>query len=276
MKILRYFLCAVLLVLSNDAVGFLFFNHFVYCEQVSPFECGDVDIQFQAGICPIRWNDGGHISINSFAPFVASPTLSLFRHVHFSNLYHLPWILGMQTGYSWSEHARLYFEVNYAQAQAQQDVGFNTDSTPTLPAAITLNKYKLIDAYVGGRYYWDRYWCERVSFFLGGKIGLVHHCRNTFDLVIGIPQLGNQTVLLDVPVFDSRTSISGGINGGFDICCGNWSLVFTSEVVISRGPQVGDDLLVSPPISNIFSTIFFGKVGTELRFPITAGIRYTF
>lgn len=264
---------------------------------LSPLECGDYDVQFQVGVCPIHWNKADQKRINSFTPFASSSSLILFRNADFSSLYSLPWIIGAQAGYSWSDHVRLYFEVNYLQARAKQDVVFITDSTPALPAAITMTKYKLFDAYVGGRYYTDRCWCGCVSFFLGGKIGFTRYHENTFDLVLGfsqaqtqnfvpnvniivppggIQQLPVQTVLKDVPVFDRRTSISGGINGGFDICCGNWSFVITGEIVISRGPQVGNDLLLSPPVSNIFTTVFFGKIGSELRFPITVGIRYTF
>lgn len=284
MKFVNQLFFIILFTSCSLSSGFLFFNRSPDCPvdccapacSVSPLECGDYDVQFHVGVCPIRWNHADRERISSFAPFVISPALILFRNAHFSNLYHLPWVIGAQAGYSWSDHTRIYFEVNYVQAKAKQDVPFITDSTPTLPAAITLTKYKLFDAYIGGRYYSDRCWCDRVSFFFGGKIGFVRHRDVEFDLVLGSPAIVNQTVLLDVPVFDHQTNISGGINGGFDICCGNWSFVFSAEVVISKGPQLADDVLLSPPVSNIFTTVFFGKLGTELRFPITAGIRYTF
>lgn len=285
MKFFNHLFFVVLLSSCSFSSGFLFFNRSAAdcpadcCApacNANPLECGDCDIQFQVGVCPIRWNNADHERINSFTPFAPSSSLILFRHAHFSSFYQVPWIIGAQVGYSWSDHVRCYVEVNYVQARAKQDIPFFTDSTPTLPAAITMSKYKLFDAYIGGRYYSDRCWCNRVSYFLGGKIGLVRHRDVEFDLVIGSPVIVNQTVLLDVPVFDRQTSISGGINGGFDICCGNWSLVITGEIVISKGPQLADDVLLSPPVSNIFTNVFFGKIGSELRFPITAGIRYTF
>lgn len=285
MKFFNQLFFIALLASCNVSSGFLFFNRSssngaVDCCAPScnsnPLECGDYDIQFQVGVCPIRWNNADHERINSFTPFAPSSSLILFRHAHFSSFYQVPWIIGAQAGYSWSDHVRVYVEVNYVQARAKQDVPFFTDSTPSLPAAITMSKYKLFDAYMGGRYYSDRCWCNRVSYFLGGKIGLVRHRDVEFDLVIGSPVIVNQTVLLDVPVFDRKTSISGGINGGFDICCGNWSLVITGEIIISKGSQLADDVLLSPPVSNIFTNVFFGKIGSELRFPVTAGIRYTF
>lgn len=302
MKLINQIFFIVLLSLTcHSTYSFLFFNRSASpvdcCAPAcgSPLECGSYDVQFQAGVCPIRWNHAERLSGSTFAPFVISPTLFLFRNPQFSTFYHVPWIIGGQAGYAWSDHTRLYFEVNYVQATSKEDATFNTDSTPSLPAAITLTKYKLLDAYIGGRYYTNRCWCDRVSFFLGGKIGFTIHHKDSFDVAVGFalqqqsfqptnfnavaggaPRLQTQSVLLDVPLFDHQTVISGGINGGFDVCCGNWSLVVTGEVVISKGPQVANDLLVSPAISNIFTLVFFGKVGTELRFPITAGIRYTF
>jgi hypothetical protein len=285
MKLINQIFFIVLLSLAcHSTYSFLFFNRSEQSVPIdccapacgSPLECGSYDVQFQAGVCPIRWNNADRANVSAFAPFVISPTLFLFRNPQFSTFYHIPWIIGGQAGYAWSDHTRLYVEVNYLQAKGKQDARFFTDSIPSLPADITLTKYKLFDAYIGGRYYSARCWCDRVAFFLGGKIGLTRHHSNEFDLVVGVPQPVNQTVLLDVPVLDRQTVISGGINGGLDVCCGNWSLVITGEVVISKGPQVADDLLVSPAIANIFTLVFFGKVGTELRFPVTAGIRYTF
>jgi hypothetical protein len=286
MKLLRNQLLFIIVLIScTCASGFLFFDRWkpwggpVDCCApcgAAAFDCGDCDVQFQAGICPINWNHADRIVSASSVPFVTSSNLFLFRHPHFSTVYQLPWIVGAQAGYAWSDHVRLYVEVNYLQAKSKNDVRFFTDSTPSLSGSITFTTYKLFDAFVGGRYYTNRCWCDRVSFFLGGKIGLTRHHDNQFELVIGMPQPGNQTILREVPAFDQQTVISGGINGGLDICCGCWSLVITGEVVISKRPKAADNLMLVTPIANVFTTIFLGKVGPELRFPITAGIRYTF
>ena len=42
--------------------------------------------------------------------------------------------------------------------------------------------YRAADFYVGARYYWGRYWCDRIAFFLGGQFGLVHRQDVDFDL----------------------------------------------------------------------------------------------
>lgn len=279
MKLVNRIFFIFIMMLSSGALGFEYFSQ--NCpsgcsDSADPLSCGSLDFQFQAGLCPIKWKRADQMVLSPFASFMQSSILTLFENPRFSAFYHTPWIIGMQVGYAWGPHVRIYGEVNYVQTKAKYDVGFFTDSSPSIPASITFSKYTLCDAYLGGRYYSDRCCSEQLSCFLGGKIGIVRHHSTTFDLLVGLAQLGNQTALVDVPAFNHRTSVSGGINGGIDICCDNWSLVITGEVVISKGPATASDIAASPAIFNTFAFVYFGDVGTELRFPITAGIRYTF
>lgn len=248
----------------------------------NPLYCGAWDLQIQAGIEPTTWSDRGNFSVIQCTSVPASnPITALFEIPQFHRFYKLPWTVGFQIGYHHSDNVRLYFEFDYMQASHKHDL----DITTLVPSTyiFNLHKYKLYEAYVGARYYWDR-WCDRVSFFLGAKVGLVHHKRVRYNATVTTPP---STALVqfafDAPLFGSKTRPSGGVDFGFDVCfCGCWSLVVTGAVLASCGPDTRNLNLVTsagctvttvvPGINNIL----IGHLGTELRFPVTAGVRYSF
>lgn len=243
----------------------------------NPLHCGAFDLQLQAGVAPIKWRHKDQDVGGAFPfPSSTSPIITFFNSPSYKKLFRMPWIVGGQVGYAWSDNVRLYIEFNYLQAKGKKNVSVSTDTTPVLAAGFDVHKYKLYDAYFGGRYYWNR-WCNRVAFFLGGKIGLTHHKKTKVDLAVGIPLLPPVSlVLTGVPAINHNTGVSGGVNGGFDICiCGNWSLVVTGEVVVSKGPKIANDIALLQTVGQ-YNAISFGSIGAELRFPVTAAIRYTF
>ncbi len=249
------------------------------CKMDNCYECGcnplyscAWDIAVQAGVCPIRWTGRGHWSV-----LENGADVNLFRTPNFSHLYRLPWIVGGQVGYAWSDNVRLYLEFDYLQASRKnRNNAFNESASSTV-LDICVGKYKAFEFYVGGRYYFDR-WCDRYSFFLGGKIGLISHRKVHFTGTITYNSyiLAPSLVDTETPLFRSKTQVSGGVNGGIDICFGgNWSFVITGEVVANRGPRGHSIPLTGNPLVTATS-LSIGKAGTELLFPVTAGIRYSF
>lgn len=236
----------------------------------NPLYCGAWDLQIQAGVAPIVWRNRGDILGVACPTANPNALVTLFETPKFNDVYKTPWVVGGQIGYHWSDNARVYLEFNYSQAKAKTAAQFAT-SIVGLNAFLTLDKYKVFDAHVGARYYWDR-WCDRVAFFLGGKVGLTHHKSNDVALRAASGEL---ETTLNFRAFDSNTVVSGGANFGFDICfCGNWSFVVTGEVVASCGPRAARFHVVEP-VFNI-QDIIVGGIGTELRFPVTAAVRYSF
>lgn len=233
----------------------------------NPLYCGAWDLQIQAGVNPITWRHRGQFVTTDCTE--AFPLASFGEIKKFSHYFKTPWIVGGQVGYHWSDNARVYFEFNYSQAKSKSEV----DLFDPGAAAVTANffsKYKLFDAYVGARHYWDR-WCDRVAFFLGAKVGLTHHKSVDANLTIGV------TTTDQSDFFDRNTVVSGGADFGFDVCfCGNWSFVVTGAVIASCGPDgSGLGLTLAPTLpENV--TLLVTNVRTELRFPVTAGIRYSF
>lgn len=287
MKITAKYLLVALLACSAGAVQAYHDNNYDYANEsrgccfsscyecgCNPLYCGAWDLQIHGGVNPITWRHRGFIYFTACTDFPTDPLRTIGNIQKFNHFFKTPWIVGGQVGYHWSDNARVYVEFNYSQAKGKDAVTlFDIDSA--IPFVVSSNKYKLFDAYVGARYYWDR-WCDRVSFFLGGKVGLTHHksVESTIFVVgaLDAPVIGNP--------FVSSTVVSGGADFGFDVCfCGNWSFVVTGGVIASCGPASNDlaITLVPSTIEVPEPTIaLFGHIGTELRFPVTAGIRYSF
>jgi hypothetical protein len=244
----------------------------------NPLYCGAWDLQIQGGVNPILWRNRGQILAVSPVLAPAPTVVVLYNNVpKFNKLFKTPWIVGGQVGYAWSDNTRVYVEFNYSQSKGKNAVVIPTDLAATLSTTYSFGKYKIFDAYAGARYYWDR-WCDRVAFFFGGKVGLTHHKRINADLILTNSAVTPATTLSPtaVPQYGSNTVVSGGANVGFDVCfCGNWSFVVTGEVVASCGPRNVNNVVLSATFANL-TNILPGSIGTELRFPVTAAIRYSF
>jgi hypothetical protein len=240
----------------------------------NPLYCGALDFQVQAGVLPITWHDRGQFSAISCGTVATNPVITLFDIPKFSRFFKLPWTIGAQFGYALSDNVRVYFEFDYSQAKRKNDVTLSTNATTPTVVAFTLGKYKLYDLYVGGRYYFDR-WCERLSFFIGFKAGLVHHNRVRFSSNITslTPVL---TLTTNLELFKRNTVPSGGIDFGFDLCyCGNWSFILAGGILASCGPKSNFNIIFNPTIAG-FNNLLIGDIGAELRFPVTLGVRYSF
>ena len=137
-------------------------------------------------------------------------------------------------------------------------------------------------AYVGARYYFDRWFCNRVSLFFGGKLGFVHHKSVQASSIFGTngvlcyPDFEGS----DYSFFRKNTVFAGGGHVGFDICInGDWVFVITGEVVASCGPKAAGALGVcsfDASILNDANALLIPGIGTELAFPVTFGIKYNF
>ena len=247
----------------------------------NPVYCGAWDLQVHGGVAPIIWRHRSPVfAVSCSDVFAPATVVTVFEESpRFKTLFKTPWTVGGQVGFAWSDNTRAYLEFNYLQAKAKTDVNISSDLTvvgSTLPVVLNFEKYKLFDAYVGVRYYWDR-WCDRVAFFLGGKVGLTHHKRT--DFVLGFA-LTPAVSLPAAQIYNNNTVVSGGADFGLDVCfCGNWSFVIQASVIASCGPNLANVLPLPTGLAtplNLFTNIIPGHIGTELRFPVTAGIRYSF
>ncbi len=297
MNIKKLILCAALALSSAPTQVQALFGD--CCESrcyecgCNPLYCGAWSVQVQAGVAPIIWRHRGEFNLVSCSSNSANPIFPLASELpKFSKLFKTPWIVGGKVGYDFSDNTEVYVEVNYLQAK-HKDVAHSTFPILNVPGqalVFAFGKYNLIDAYVGVRYYWDR-WCDSVSFFLGGQVGLTSHRHTRVAITLN----GAPVVLLPTPgagcpgsasaaasdnnFFQNSNVISGGLNLGLDYCiCGNWSLVLTGEFIASCGPRARTTSLFATalPAPTLASNLIVGGTGTELRFPVTLGVRYSF
>lgn len=255
----------------------------------NPLYCGAFDLQFQAGIMPTDWTHRRDVALIQCTGLPAvDPINELFELPKFSRLFQLPWLVGGQIGYEASDNIRFYLDFNYAQAKGKHDVVLTArDTVNPEVLGFEIGKYKLFDFHIGARYYFDR-WCDRLSLFVGAKAGLVvHHKINSGitlndvaifpspddvnGCVAGVPGTVGENIL-----FFHNTRASGGLNIGLDYCfCGNWSLVFTWDAVFNCGPSSNGNIVLDA-VNVGANNLIIGRLGTEIRFPITGAVRYTF
>lgn len=297
MNIKKLLLLGALVSVSNQLSAQEHYANYNSCQarcyecSCNPLYCGAWSVQFQAGVAPILWHKRGELDILSCTSSPDNPIISLASSLpKFSRLYRVPWYIGGKVGYDYTDNMELYFEFDYLQAKRKNNDNSSFSILSLSPAQVlqlTLGKYKLFEGYVGARYYWDR-WCDRVAFFLGAKVGFTAHRKTSLALalngtpisVVPTPSCpGTLVGSTDNNFFSHSTNISGGLNAGFDICfCGNWSLVLTGEFVASCGPRSVTTLVFgAATAAPLFATgLIIGGIYTELRFPVTAGVRYTF
>ena len=237
-----------------------------------PLYCGALDVQVQGGAAPTIWQSRKQVRLGSGGISPINPVLQFFNSPHFDTFFVTPWIVGGQVGYAVLDYIRLYGEVNYIHAKGKRNSRFNTVTNPAFPAVIAANRYHSLDAFFGARYYTDR-WCNYIAAFVGAKIGLIHHRNTQITTTVAIPA---QFILSNLNVLQSNTYIAGGVNGGLDICfCGGLSFVLTAECVVSAGPKINNSIALTPALGR-FTSLAFGTIGAEIRFPLTVGVRYSF
>jgi len=243
----------------------------------NPLYCGAFDLQVQGGVDPILWRNRSDFFAVSCPVEVESLRFPIDDYVSmpkFSRIFKTPWTVGGQVGYAWSDNTRVYLEFDYVQASGKKNVTETAVTTDFGSMVFNLHKYRLYEFYAGARYYWHR-WCDRVSIFLGGKIGLAHHRKIIFDFDI-ITDLPETFSFTDFTFAMSNTVVSGGGNIGLDFCiCGNWSFVITAEVVASCGPHINNNIAPGDP-SLFIRNLVAGGINSEVRFPVTAAVRYSF
>lgn len=273
------------------------------CEQVydcgDPLNCGSVNFWLRAGVAPTIWNDRSDfsfVSCNALAiPNNTSDIVSVFPLPKFKSFFKTPWIIGGQIGYAVTDCFEFYLEANYRKASSRKfllDGGLDENRLPlgvlipndrVIIALDFRDGYRAVDFYVGARYYWGRCWCDRLAWFLGGKFGLVHRQAVDFDFNIRSVLCDASAALTgtSVPFFERSNSPAAGVNFGLDWCWGcGWSFMIMAEVVATCGPKSNDNIIIASNCSQLPSllpsNIIIGPIGTEIFFPVTFGVKYSF
>jgi hypothetical protein len=246
----------------------------------APFECGAINFEIKAGVAPKLWTDRDRIfAVSPAVPAPRGPFVDLVRIPRFNCINKLPWTVGFRLGWVGSCNTEVFFEFAYTQADSR-NFAFGVPLTGTVSSTVTarnLSKLKEFAGYLGTRYYCDRWFCNTTSWFVGSKIGVSHHRARCFFFTSEIPNtplFSSENAVL----FDRYTSVSGGVHTGFDVrlWCG-FSFVFTAEVVATCGPKGNQNFVQTTPTPGLGTTnLSVGSVGTEVTFPVTFGLAYSF
>lgn len=213
-----------------------------------------------------------------------TPAISSIQTPKFNKLFQMPWAIGATLGYAISTHHEVFFEFNYTQA-SKKHASFaarvtNASAVPVLLNTNLAAKYKNASAYFGYRYNFDRMRCfprdflGDMAWFLGIKAGILHHFGiQGFITSSFINAAVSTTPLFDI--FKKNTSFSGAGEVGVDICLNcDWSLMVAAEVAAAWGPSCHHIVIPVTELSSL--SIVTPKIGAEILFPVTFGLRYKF
>jgi hypothetical protein len=261
------------------------------------FDCGCWSAQFQAGIAPIVWVNRGSFQIvsclisgNNCQIPTCGPIIPIFEMPKFSDLYHLPWTVGGAFGYAITECSEVYIEGNYRAANSKcfeigPNINVGTFIAQTNFSFNQVSKYSLYDLYIGVRTYSDLCWCDALTGFWGFQVGLIHHksVRANITTSSDSNACAAPFTATCVELFPRHTAFAGGANIGFEYCFGcGFSLVFTAEIIATCGPNGNQNVpfngctadIVLPEIRP--TNFIIGGIGTEMLFPFTLGLKYSF
>lgn len=215
--------------------------------------------------------------------FNAANSIAAIEIPKFSRMFGTPWTVGADLGYAITENHEVLLEANYTQASNKREYiqAFVTNAAgrTVLVQPNFVAKYKNVSGYVGYRYNFDRgcrFLGSSVSWFLAAKAGFIHHFN-----IRGFVNSSLTTSIVDgsvtpfFPIFKSNTAFSGAAEVGVDVCLNcDWSLLIGAEVAATWGPGCKQHAAAVTEL--VTNNVAVGKVGAEILFPVTVGLRYKF
>ncbi|CAN5162506.1 hypothetical protein BH09DEP1_BH09DEP1_1470 [soil metagenome] len=246
----------------------------------SMFECGTWAYQFRGGVYPTLWSKRGDILLEACdcVTNVAAESINLGKIRKFNDYFKIPFIVGTQLIYRWSDCFSGYFEINFIQAVPKKTAR-NTEEVANEQLAIRFGHYRATSGYLGAYYDVARF-CNESTLFVGAKIGAIYHSNIYAHQVVATPEVNciceesfRRTF------FKHGVRISGGVNVGVDYkWCDCWSVALMGEAVISGGPKGTCAPLLNSEILALLggSALSSHTIKTEVSFPVTLGLIYNF
>ena len=271
------------------------------CDGSAPLEACQWGIVVKGGVAPTRRTEQGCVWLtnpcqnlsgpitgcNTTPPSPTSPVFSVSKTAKFKSQFKTPATVAVELQYALDGHHMIYLEYAYRHAKATP-FGFTAG---LFEVCETTNDYKSQAGYIGFRKYFDRMWCDKFSFFAGGKMGILHRNQICYTLNLAVPSFSiPQTEIATNTYFFADNVVSAGLHIGFDydFRC-NWSFQFNAEVIASAGPKVNQNVVFGTAAGLALpadaaklaalgglTNVNIGSVGTEVQFPITFGIRYRY
>lgn len=243
------------------------------------FECGSWAYQFRGGVYPTLWRSRGDIFLDSCDCTTNTPgaSVNLGQLGKFSDYFKLPFVVGSQLIYETNNCFSLYGEVNFIQGSPKRSA-LNTTQSSNANFALRFGHYRAVSGYVG-LFYDVADFCNS-TLFVGAKIGGIYHSNIYAHQVVASPEVN---CICDEVVrrmlFKHGLRVSGGVSLGLDYnWCNCWNLVLMGEAVFSGGPKGACAPLLSSEIVALVggSALSTRTIKTEISFPVTLGLMYSF
>ncbi len=200
--------------------------------------------------------------------------------------------IGAEVGYNLRDNCLAYADITYDRAHGGT-VCFSIDrnnfgnppadgdtSTTTSNFNQSFSTYHQFGAFLGARYYFDRCICNRFSFFLGNKIGIIHRRRICTNVLVEFEDEALSSKQINIEIAKDDNTVGGGVHLGIDICICDWlSAYIAAEVVAFCSLKTNRQIPI--PIDGATlnyvvqpSHIIPAGSGTMLQFPVWIGLRY--
>lgn len=228
----------------------------------------NVGFEVKGGVAPIVWVDRGNALCTPDCVNNTATEVNQFLH-----LFKVPWTVGAELQWSMGDCSRTYLDFQYRQAKGK-DACLNVPVL-YLPGFVNVtarfDKYQTYSLYLGGdRFFFNDWLCENLSAFAGIEVGFTHE-RNLNVNLFATDESGYTSS----NCYKKRNVLSGGGRFGVDYnnVCNCLTVNLTVEILGQAGPRFGS---LEVPTSSLGTVVLLNGVTTEVIFPITLGLRYSF
>ncbi|MEX0848890.1 MAG: hypothetical protein WD055_01560 [Candidatus Dependentiae bacterium] len=203
--------------------------------------------------------------------------------------------VGGEIGYNLRDNCLAFIDITYDRASGntvcfsvnQENFGnppsAGNRSTITSQFTQTYSTYNQFGAFLGARYYTDRFLCNSVSFFFGNKVGIIHRGNICIDTLIETELSPDniESIRNSVEVSATDNTVGGGINLGINLyICDRLSAYIGTEIIALCGlntKKIVPNTTINDTSLNYVvqhSHVIPGCTGTMIQFPVWFGLRY--
>lgn len=235
----------------------------------SIFDC--LTITPKIGVAPTVFTDRGCNYVVLPTTTLVNPVISIGQTPKFNSLFKVPVYVGGEISWQACENRESFVELVYRHGKGRcVQIPVVIAQTPATFGA-DLTAFKALGFYAGTRCGWES-WCSLFNWFVGAKVGLVHHWQVNADLSANSVAIQSCT-----PIYFKNTVVSGGAQLGIEKSfCGCFGMNLIAEVVASGGLKNNRNAILTQSGPLGVTNVNFAEIGTEVSFPVSVGFSYSF
>lgn len=191
------------------------------------------------------------------------------RNAQFHNQFHLPWLIGGEIGYLFTDCDEFFLDADYTYAKGKTYSYSSVTGTETFDVREKYGSLRQSSVYLGLRhYFYDLCWC--IDSYLGVKAGFQHRdAVHQHATISSVGSIGKR------PYYKNINTYSGGIQAGLSYSfCNCWKADLQVEV-LAAGAMRNAIYELNPPRGGV-TNVIIGETGTIISIPVTIGISASF